>query len=77
MWPFNVYFGVPVSQSHMRAVLSPDPVASHDEVAGLNDVLSIDSPCPLMLAEHLVTGLTLKTASARNGIFKANSAKHD
>lgn len=35
-WPDNVNLGVPVSVSHIRAVLSPEPVASLLLLAGLN-----------------------------------------
>ena len=73
VWPFRVCCGVPVSQSNILAVLSPLPVASFDDVAGENAVARIDAPCPLMLAEHLVTGLTLNTASARHGMSNCNS----
>lgn len=65
--------GVPVSQSQMRAVLSPLPVASREDEEGENWVARMASPWPLMLAEHLVTALTLKTASARQGMFSWTS----
>ena len=36
VWPFKVYFGVPVSQSHIRILLSPLPVARREAEAGEN-----------------------------------------
>lgn len=62
VWPFNVWRGVPVSQSHILTVLSPLPVAILDDVSGENAVASIASPWPDIDAEHLVTARTRKTA---------------
>jgi hypothetical protein len=39
-----VCIGVPVSQSHIRAVLSPHPVAILEDVSGENAVAKIASP---------------------------------
>jgi hypothetical protein len=44
VWPFNVCTGVPVSQSQMRAVLSPLPLTILDELLGENCVANIASP---------------------------------
>ena len=62
VWPFNVIRGVPVSQSHNRAVESPLPVKSFDDVAGEKAVANIASPWPGIDDEHLETARTLKTA---------------
>lgn len=43
-WPLSVWRGVPVSQSHIRAVLSPLPLAMREEDAGENWVASMASP---------------------------------
>jgi hypothetical protein len=42
--PFNVCTGVPVSQSHILAVLSPLPLTILDEDLGENWVARIASP---------------------------------
>jgi hypothetical protein len=42
--PFNVCTGVPVSQSHIRAVLSPLPLTILEELLGENCVAKIASP---------------------------------
>src|SRR5690625_2008854 len=59
--PERVYLGVPVSVSHIRAVLSPDPVARRELVAGLNCAARIASPWPGILCDMRVTACTLKT----------------
>jgi hypothetical protein len=66
-WPFSERSGVPVSQSHIRAVLSPLPLAIRDEDTGENCAARTASLCPLMAAEHLDTGRTRKTASGAHG----------
>lgn len=73
VWPLKVCKGVPVSQSHIRAVLSPPPVARRLDVAGENAVVRIEAPCPATLALHRVTAFTLNTASARQGMSSCNS----
>ncbi len=60
--PFRVCTGVPVSQSHILAVLSPLPLTIRDEDLGENCVASIASPCPGIVEAHLETACTLKTA---------------
>lgn len=42
--PFRVWRGVPVSQSKIRAVESPLPVANFEEERGENDVAKMASP---------------------------------
>lgn len=54
--------GVPVLQSHIRAVESPLPVASIDDEAGEKAAARMGSPWPDIDAEHLDTARTLKTA---------------
>lgn len=44
VWPFSVWRGVPVSQSHIRAVQSPLPLTIVEEVEGENMVARIASP---------------------------------
>ena|SRR2546430_4205 len=62
VWPLSVRNGVPVSQSHIRAVLSPLPVTIVADDAGENVAARIASPCPDIDAEHRDTALTLKIA---------------
>ena len=62
VWPFKVYSGVPVSQSHILAVLSPLPVAIMEDDIGEKVVANIASPWPDMDAEHRETARTLKMA---------------
>ena len=44
VWPLRVCKGVPVSQSQIRAVLSPLPVAMREADAGENWVARMASP---------------------------------
>lgn len=44
VWPFRVCIGVPVSQSHIRAVESPLPVTSLEDDDGENEAAKIASP---------------------------------
>lgn len=60
--PFIVSIGVPVSQSNIRAVLSPLPVTIVEDDTGENAIARIAEPCPAIAAEHLETAFTLKTA---------------
>ena len=62
VWPFSVFRGVPVSQSHNRAVESPLPVKRMEEVAGEKAVARMASPWPGIEDEHRETARTLKTA---------------
>jgi hypothetical protein len=60
--PFSVCNGVPVSQSHIRAVQSPLPVAMRDAEKGENCVANMAWPWPGIVAEQRETAFTLKTA---------------
>lgn len=60
--PFSVRSGVPVSQSHIRAVESPLPVTIRDEEAAENEVARMASPWPGMDEAHRDTARTRKTA---------------
>ena len=62
VWPFRVWWGVPVSQSKIRAVESPLPVASLEDERGENDVARMASPWPGIEEEHLETARTRNTA---------------
>ena len=62
VWPFRVWRGVPVSQSKIRAVESPLPVASLEEERGENDVARMASPWPGIEEAHLETARTRNTA---------------
>lgn len=62
VWPLRVWRGVPVSVSKIRAVLSPLPVTSLEEVEDANEVVRMASPWPGIEAEHLDTARTRKTA---------------
>ena len=62
VWPLRVLYGVPVSQSHIRAVLSPLPLAIRDEEDGENCVARMACPWPAMEEEHRDTARTRKTA---------------
>lgn len=71
--PCNVCLGVPVSQSHMRAVLSPEPVTNSEEEAGENCAVKIGSPCPDIDDAHRETGFTLKTACGEYDSINSSS----
>lgn len=60
--PFNVCKGVPVSQSHTRAVESPLPDTIREDEDEAKDVANIASPCPAIDAEHRDAALTRNTA---------------
>lgn len=62
LWPLSVCIGVSVSQSHILAVPSPDPVTMRDEETGENWVARIASPWPAIDAEQRETARTRKTA---------------
>ena len=62
VWPLSVNLGVPVSQSQIRAALSPLPVARMEELAGEKAVQRIASPWPEMAAEQRLTGRTRNIA---------------
>ena len=62
MWPLRVCNGVPVSQSHIRAVLSPLPVAMREADAGENWVARIASPWPGIEDEQRETARTRNMA---------------
>lgn len=62
VWPLSVWRGVPVSQSHTRAVESPLPDTIREDDDAAKDVANIASPCPDIEAEHLDATLTRNTA---------------
>lgn len=53
---------MPVSQSHIRAVLSPLPLTILDDDFGENCIANIASPWPGIVEAHLETARTRKTA---------------
>lgn len=71
-WPESVCFGVSLSKSHKRAVQSPPPVANILPV-GENEAHKIGDEWPDKVLEHLVAGLTLKTAWGSQTILKVSS----
>ena len=62
VWPLRVYLGVPVSVSHILAVLSPLPVASRLDDCGENWQVRMGCPWPGMRCAMRDTAWTLKTA---------------
>lgn len=64
---------MPVSQSHIRAVLSPLPLTILDDDFGENCVANIASPWPGIVEAHLDTACTLNTACGAAEIFCTSS----
>ncbi len=62
VWPLRVCKGVPVSQSHIRAVESPLPVTRCEDEAGEKEVARMASPWPGMAEEQREMARTRKTA---------------
>ena len=60
--PLKVNIEVSVSQSHIRAVVSPLPETIRDDDSGENCVARMASPCPGRAAEQRATARTRKIA---------------
>lgn len=75
VWPLRVCFGVPVSQSKIRAVWSPLPVAMREDVRGENWVARMASPWPGIVDAHREIGRTLNTACGAAEMFWTSSVE--
>lgn len=70
--PARVYFGVSVSKSQIRHVLSPDPVARRRPV-GEKEAHRMGDECPSIELLQRVISRTRKTASGSHSMMKTSS----